>query len=158
MLYNLDKLQLYHTVILTEGEKDANTVTNLGLKDDYGQDIVGTTSGGAKTWNDKLADHLIGHKVIVLSDNDEKGLTYALQVEESLTKRGIEHLSRSHAFTGLKCKDVTEFMQDHSAAELVCLMMTDWIRPLPVDPTVPAPDFWKLTFGDKFEEMIAGNV
>ena len=45
MLFNMELLSIADTVCITEGEKDASTVTELRLLGDYGL-VIGTTSGG----------------------------------------------------------------------------------------------------------------
>lgn len=69
-LYNLAKLRSLRgsggTVLLMEGEKDADTVTEWGH--------LGTTNaGGAKYWDDAFDDELAGLDVVICNDNDDPG-------------------------------------------------------------------------------------
>lgn len=123
MLYNLSRLQFAKTVFLTEGEKDAETLMKSGLRDSSGHEIVATTSGGADSWHDELADDLLGKRVIV--DADEAGARYGAAVALSLKRRGIEH--RSLSFESSSAKDVTDFLRLHSVAELCDRIGADWI-------------------------------
>jgi 5S rRNA maturation endonuclease (ribonuclease M5) len=141
MLYNLDKLQLCYTVIICEGEKDANTINTLNLKDENGHDIVGTTSGGADTWRDELAEDLKDKRVILLSDNDQPGLDYEKAVKESLHEHRIEYVCRSNSLRSRHIeeravKDVTEFMETHTVEQLICRINTRRWLPLPVPVAV----------------------
>jgi hypothetical protein len=61
MLYNADKLEYASTIVITEGEKDADRINALKLQDSYGNQIQATTSGGADSWHDPLADDLEGN-------------------------------------------------------------------------------------------------
>lgn len=62
-LYNLPRLEFARTVVITEGEKDADRVTSLKLLDATRSEMVATTSGSSDSWLDKLANALIGKRV-----------------------------------------------------------------------------------------------
>ncbi|UDF29344.1 UNVERIFIED_ORG: AAA family ATPase [Roseateles sp. XES5] len=70
-LYNLAEIRKMKaagggTVLLMEGEKDADTVTNWGF--------VGTTNvGGAKYWESEFDDELAGLDIVICNDNDDAG-------------------------------------------------------------------------------------
>ncbi|EJB02919.1 hypothetical protein Rleg9DRAFT_1734 [Rhizobium leguminosarum bv. trifolii WSM597] len=70
-LYNLAEIRRMKkagggTVLLMEGEKDADTVTDWGF--------VGTTNvGGAKYWEPEFDDEFAGLDVVVCNDNDDTG-------------------------------------------------------------------------------------
>ena len=126
MLFQRMVLEFADTLAITEGERDAETVTKLGL---IGKSsvIVGTTSGGANSWDAELAKEIgYGKRVVILPDDDDAGKQYADWVEESLKAEGIEY--RRVSFAGTGAKDVTEYMETHSTEELVRLIGTDWIR------------------------------
>ena len=125
MLFNLPVLQFADTVFVTEGEKDAITVTELALRGEFGI-AVGTTSGGSHSWDASLAKDLTGHRVVILPDDDEAGKQYADAVEESLKTERIEY--RRVSFSGTGAKDVTEYMEHHSTEDLARLIGVDWIR------------------------------
>jgi hypothetical protein len=57
-LYNLPEVTRSATVVITEGERDADNVNAAGLKDFTGHGVVATTSGGADSWQDRFADPL----------------------------------------------------------------------------------------------------
>jgi CHC2 zinc finger len=57
-LYKLPAFSYAATVVITEGEKDADNVNAAGLKDFTGHNLVETTSGGADSWQDPFADLL----------------------------------------------------------------------------------------------------
>jgi 5S rRNA maturation endonuclease (ribonuclease M5) len=124
MLFNLVQLECADTVIICEGEQDANTVTDLHLRGRYGE-AAGTTSGSASSWRPELAKHLSGRRVIILPDDDEAGKAYADSVEESLKAQNIEY--RRVSFEGTGCKDVSEFVAKRTTEELVRLIGVDWV-------------------------------
>jgi DNA-binding MarR family transcriptional regulator/5S rRNA maturation endonuclease (ribonuclease M5) len=128
MLLNEEKqLEFCDTVAVTEGEKDACTVTNLHLRGQYG-DVLGTTSGGATSWDASLAKRLTGdwRRVVVMPDADEAGKRWETQVTESLDAEGINY--RVVSFDGTGCKDVTDYLEENSVEDLVRRIGTDWIR------------------------------
>lgn len=124
-LYHSDMLKSAGTVCLCEGEKDADTVTELYLLGKWGL-FIGMTSGGANSWNPELARQLIDNRVVILPDDDEAGKRYADAIEDSLKAEGIEYRRLSLSGTGVK--DVTEYMEKHSIEDLVRLIGVDWIR------------------------------
>jgi 5S rRNA maturation endonuclease (ribonuclease M5) len=116
MLYNADKLEYASTICIVEGEKDADRMNSLQLHDSYGVQIQTTTSGGANSWHDPLADRFAGKRVIVMFDADEAGKKYRDQVVASLEKRGIDY--RIVSFEDAGAKDVSEFLDCHVVEEL----------------------------------------
>jgi 5S rRNA maturation endonuclease (ribonuclease M5) len=143
MLFNLDKFQYATIAIVCEGEKDATTVTSLELHGGAKGVIhaVGTTSGGADSWDSKLANDLKGlRQVIIMPDDDAAGEKYAQAVAQSLRNVGIEPLIVS--FNGTGAKDVTEYMANHTVEDLVRLIGVDRIN---------MPDGSKLS--DESEEL-----
>jgi 5S rRNA maturation endonuclease (ribonuclease M5) len=125
VLYNAQRIMNAGTIVIVEGEKDADTVTNLHLGG-RGGETVAVTSGGKGTWHPKLAKQLRGKVVIVMPDNDAPGEAYAEAVRASLDAQCIEYKTVSFAGTG--AKDVTEYLQNgHTAEELVNLIDSDWV-------------------------------
>ena len=122
-LYNLPRLEFARTVVITEGEKDADRVMNLKLLGATRSQIVATTSGGSDTWLDKLAEHLRGKCVIVMPDSDNAGVKYKDEIVASLEKRQIQHCVVT--FDGFK--DVSEYLDAaHTAAELARRIEDEW--------------------------------
>jgi len=90
-VYNLDDVEkvLYNlpmvasavatgqAVWVVEGEKDANTLTQMGL-------VATTMPGGAGKWLDIHTDTLAGANVVLVADNDEVGKKHALAVADAL--------------------------------------------------------------------------
>jgi 5S rRNA maturation endonuclease (ribonuclease M5) len=123
LLYNLPRLEFAHTVVITEGEKDADRVSSLKLRASNRDEIVATTSGGSDTWSDKLADRLCGKRVIVMPDSDDAGLKYKEEVVASLETRQIEYCVVT--FDGLK--DVSAYLDaGHSGEELALRIADEW--------------------------------
>jgi 5S rRNA maturation endonuclease (ribonuclease M5) len=80
------------TVYLCEGEKDVRRVEELlrQLEVQMPRTMV-TTSGGANSWDDKLADHLIDKQVYLLPDGDDAGRLWVMDVIASLVKRCVKY-------------------------------------------------------------------
>jgi len=80
VLYRLQEIKAANplrTILIVEGEKDADNLASLGL-------ITTTCSGGAAKWRDEYNESFRGRKVVILPDNDEPGRKHAQQVAESL--------------------------------------------------------------------------
>ncbi len=63
-------------VFITEGEKDANRLSELGL--------AATTSGSATSWKPEFAEHFTGRLVCITPDNNLAGRRYTEAVTKSL--------------------------------------------------------------------------
>jgi 5S rRNA maturation endonuclease (ribonuclease M5) len=125
MLYNLQYLESAGVIVICEGPKDADTVTDLCLSGGRFV-VVGTTSGGAGTWDDSLVKDVGKYKkVVILPDDDEPGAAYADAVVRSLQSAGIDY--RRISFEGTGCKDVSEYMACHSIEDIVRLIGADWV-------------------------------
>jgi 5S rRNA maturation endonuclease (ribonuclease M5) len=77
VLYRLQEVLAAKEVLLVEGEKDADTGTNLGF--------TATTSGASGSWKDEFADHLRGKRVTIVADADDAGRSHAQTVARSLS-------------------------------------------------------------------------
>jgi len=127
MLFNLDRIQHARLIVIVEGEKDATTVTNLNMIAS-GRQVVGTTSGGATTWKDKLVKNLnpLWHEIVVIPDNDEPGNRYGDAVMASLQKAGFT--AKRLSLSGTGCKDVTEYVENNSSEALARFIGLDRIE------------------------------
>ena len=101
VLYQLPKILTAEECWVLEGEKDAETVTRLG--------VVGTCNvGGAGKWLDAYSETLKGRKVVICGDNDKAGQAHVAKVFESLSGKAAEvrvvKIPQPH-------KDVTDFVQ-----------------------------------------------
>jgi hypothetical protein len=67
----------HETVLIVEGEKDADNLAALGF-------LATTNSGGAEKWTDDLTGYFKGRDVYILPDNDEPGERHAAQVTQKL--------------------------------------------------------------------------
>lgn len=90
------------TILIVEGEKDADNLAQLGL-------IATTNSGGVGKWRDEYSETLRGRTVASLRDADEPGRKHAEQVAESL--QGIAESVKVIELPGLPEKgDVTDWL------------------------------------------------
>lgn len=127
-MHHEDRIQRALTVIITEGERDADTVTRLGLMDrTTNSRVIGVTSGSADSWKPILAKELKEKSVIILSDNDEAGERYADNIEASLIAEGITDYLRA-SFSGTGYKDVSDYMKEHNEEDLIKVIGVNWLR------------------------------
>ena len=115
VLYNLpavlEAAQSGDIVWLVEGEKDADTITELG-------GVATTMPGGAGKWLDIHTEALVGAEVYLIRDNDNAGIDHALKVHEALTGRGVDI---TLCAPPLDHKDVTDFVE--AGGDLVDLLI-----------------------------------
>ena len=117
-------MRFARTVAVVEGEKDADTITSLHLIDQWGHEIVGTTTGTATSWKDGHANALREKRTIILQDSDQPGQQYADAIAESLIKRGIEF--RRISFAPEAVSDVSAYLETRTADDLVAKIGADW--------------------------------
>ncbi len=106
-LYNLPAVltakQQGFPIWVVEGEKDANTLIDVGI-------IATTMPNGAGSWMDIHTEALAGATVEIIADNDEAGKKHAQQVLDELTNAGCS----AQVWYTPKHKDIT----DHLSAGL----------------------------------------
>lgn len=87
VLYNLPQvlrgIEAEATIWVVEGEKDADTLLEMGL-------IATTMPGGAGKWRESHTASLAGSKVVVVADNDIVGKKHAATVHDLLVEAGCE--------------------------------------------------------------------
>jgi hypothetical protein len=69
------------TILLVEGEKDAETARALGFP-------ATAHAGGAKAWREEYARQLRGAEVVIVPDNDESGREWAREAGTELCEQG----------------------------------------------------------------------
>lgn len=82
VLYNLPALATAHEVLVVEGEKDVESLKQLGF-------VATTNDNGAGKWDDSYTEALVGKEVVIMPDNDGPGREHAKLVAEKLRGRGI---------------------------------------------------------------------
>ena len=128
ILYRLPNVLEATTVFVTEGERDADRLHGLKLRDDAGNEIVGTTNAnGAGKWKAAHTKSLKGKKLILIGDNDERGISHMDDVEEEVTKVA-KAVARVHIPTPFK--DVSEYLEMHSVHNFISLMPENWLEEL----------------------------
>jgi DNA primase len=132
--YNLPDLRAAEVVIITEGEKKADVLGYQGLLDQNGNLVAITCTGSANSWKPELVDYFRGKKVLVFPDADEPGRRYCEAVTGSLKHANVQYDVVDFSGYG---HDVRDFLRDHSAAELVEYISSDWLKPLATAETVP---------------------
>ncbi len=126
VLYRLFDVIEADVVFVVEGEKDADAIRALELKDDVWCPVAATTNAmGAGRWTVEHAAQLRGKRCILLGDNDHAGDVHMMAVELSL--RGIaSELVRIKV--PKPCKDVSEFLALNGPAELCRLVPDGWLE------------------------------
>lgn len=103
---------------LVEGEKDADTLTEMGY-------IATTPPGGAGKWLDIHTEALAGATIDIVSDNDSVGKAHAIMVWEQLKKAGCT----ASIFVSPFSKDITDHVNaGYSLDELEYMDPADFIE------------------------------
>lgn len=129
VLYHLPRLQavpVEETVYVVEGEKDVHALEQIGL-------VATTNPGGAGKWRAEYAEVLRGRHVVVLPDNDEKGLDHARTVAAGIA--GVAKDVRIVELSGLPEKgDVSDWIDLHDATGLEDLaeLLASLVKAAPV--------------------------
>jgi putative DNA primase/helicase len=109
-------LQAEHdTVVVVEGEKDADNLAALGF-------VVTTNSGGARNWSPDLNKHFEDRDIYILPDNDDAGRDHCAQVVRNLFPfaRGIQVVN----LPGLPAKgDVSDWIKAGGTADQLVELM-----------------------------------
>lgn len=79
LLYSGNTTELPDTIFVVEGEKDVDTLQNLGKVA-----VSGMDGAGPGKWHKAYTERLRGKKVYIIQDNDEVGREYAQQIAVSL--------------------------------------------------------------------------
>jgi hypothetical protein len=130
ILYNLPDVIAADVVLITEGEKKADILTDMGLLDADGKPAAVTCTGGADSWRTEFVEHLKEKRVLLLPDADEPGQRYSSSVQASLQRVEIEHSVVEFGDYG---NDFRDFVKDHEPSELVEFIGSPWLR-------FPTPD------------------
>ncbi len=130
LLYRLPEVIEAETVIVVEGEPDVERVRGLHLIDAGSSEVAVTTiANGAGKWLPSHTARLAGKWVILIGDNDldGKGLKHMQQVKASLDGKVTD---LRHIQLPIECRDVSHYLENHSAKELIALVGEDWLDPI----------------------------
>ncbi|RKW56968.1 MAG: DNA primase [Lachnospiraceae bacterium] len=116
-LYNLPAairaIKKGYPVYITEGEKDVNTLKDLGF--------TAVTAGSVSDWRSEFAHYFTGARVVILPDNDAPGLELKDKILKSL--RAFAHSIKVVITSQAEHGDVTDYMNEgHSKEDLKKLM------------------------------------
>jgi 5S rRNA maturation endonuclease (ribonuclease M5) len=133
VLYRLREVLPAQSVLVVEGEKDAEVARELGL-------VATCNAGGAGKWREEYSDFLRGKRVAIISDADEPGRKHAQQVARLI--HGKAASVRVLELPG--AKDLSEWVA--RGGERVALL--DLIRNTPEWKPLPTTGFVLTPLGD----------
>ena len=128
-LYNLPAaikaIKKDYLVYITEGEKDVDTLKDLGF--------TAVTAGSVSDWRSEFAHYFTGARVVILPDNDAPGLELKDKILKSL--RAFAHSIKVVITSQAEHGDVTDYMNEgHSKEDLkklideVSAVAAPWIQ------------------------------
>lgn len=80
--YRIGETMMATTVVITEGEKDADSIRLCGM-------TATCNVGGAGKWLDAYSEFLKGKDIIVIPDNDDAGKKHSDQIVKSLDEKAL---------------------------------------------------------------------
>ena len=125
ILYNLvrmrNSIEAGKTIFYVEGEKDVETMKDLGL--------TAVTAGGTSDWKPSFAKYFIGaHDVVIIADNDCPGKQLAEAVRRDL--RSTVFKIRTITPSEIKHGDITDWLTDEDGSREKLLQMVDEASPV----------------------------
>lgn len=133
VLYNLptvlDAKARNIPIWLVEGEKDADTLMDLGI-------VATTMPGGAGKWLDIHTEALAGGIIEIVADNDDIGKKHAIKVFEELQSAGCD----SQLWICPSTKDITDHIVSGAKIEDLIPLDTEATPFQEVDIKQPATD------------------
>jgi hypothetical protein len=137
ILFNLPQILEADTVLVVEGESDADKLSKLGLRDDLGDLIAVTTCrNGAGSWLREHSVALATKRVILCGDTDEPGLRHMVDIQSSLESLGVV-LTRVELPGSVK--DVSHFLESRSVQEFINLVEPGWLETVEAGTECPIP-------------------
>lgn len=143
-LYRLPQVIREPSVFVCEGEKDADTLSTIG--------VLGTCNPmGAGKWRDSYSAVLKGKEVVVLPDNDEPGRAHALAVAASVRKAGAASVKIVDLWTPADPKgaDVTDWVVTQGGHARRLRQLVDQTPEFALSPEQPAADWLRGLIEDE---------
>ena len=127
--YHLPEITQAKALFVTEGEKDADALTALGL-------TATTSAQGAGKWRAEYNCHFAGKRVAILPDNDAPGREHAQKVARNL--RGVAEVVKVIELPGLPEKgDVSDWLSAGGTRETLLEMVR---AAIPWEPSTEPQD------------------
>lgn len=147
VLYRLPELTWQPSVVIVEGEKDADRLWTAGIP-------ATTNVGGAGKWKPEYTAQLLAAGVsdlIIIPDNDDPGRAHAAQVSASW----LPNPSRVVSIPGLAPKgDVSDYLAAHTLDDLRALLAP----PREIPPWLNAEDQWDALAAEDAEGLSGRRV
>jgi hypothetical protein len=123
VLYRYPKIRASQLVWVVEGEKDVESLENLGI-------VATCNVGGAQAWLASYADYLAGKDLVLCGDNDKPGQDLMDQIQASCVPvaKTIRRIKVPEF-----AKDITEYLASMTPDEDACAIlqaMVDKTEPL----------------------------
>ena len=107
-------------VYITEGEKDVNTLKNLGY--------TAVTAGGVSDWRSEFAQYFTGARVVILPDNDTPGLNLKDRIIKDL--RPFAHSIKWVVTSKAEHGDVTDYLEKEGHTKEDLQKLIDEVKPI----------------------------
>ncbi len=153
VLYRLPEISKANEILIVEGEKDADNLSNIGF-------TATTSPMGAKKWKPEYNEPLNGKNIVLIPDNDNEGREHMARVAQSLN--GNTKSLKWIDLPGLPSKgDMSDFIatfaDKEQAAERLSILI-DQAKPyqppkkVTIDDIImSASDFYQLDIPERQE-------
>jgi DNA primase len=141
VIYNLPAVIKASVVLIAEGEKDVDRLASLGLVAADGSPVAVTCNPfGAGNWQGEYSQYLKGKRVVVMGDNDLKGINHIAAVCRSISPL-VSEVRKVTLYPakqeGEDKQDVSDYLDNHTLDELLVRIGVDWFKPMPTPSTIP---------------------
>lgn len=136
VFYNLNSIKSEKSVVIVEGEMDALSFHEAGVKNVVSVPNGATLSGNPNMdYLDNCIEHFEGMETIIIAtDADDAGI----KLREELARRLGYH--RCYKVDFIDCKDANDYLQKYGADKLSEVVSNEKIRPFPIAGIVNVSD------------------
>jgi putative DNA primase/helicase len=124
ILYNLPELITANDqhIFITEGEKDADNVSNLGF-------VATTNVGGCGKWREQYNKYFQGRRVVIAQDNSDDGKAHGRDVANNLL--GVaKSVTLLPPFEGYNERDISDWIKEDDGDRKKLLKLITQTKPI----------------------------
>lgn len=129
-LYNRELFGASSTIVLCEGVKDANRISQLNLVASDGTPVIGSTNilGCDVRWLPQYTESLRDKLVFLLPDNDKGGLRHVLKVWKAIRHSSTVVPVRLYPKSERIGCDISNWLDEHDPNELLVLLGQQYFK------------------------------
>lgn len=151
-LYNLPTISKSTWAVVTEGEKDADTLIQWGIP-------ATTCNNGASNWKDEYTEELAGKDIIICRDNDDAGLAHARLVACKVKNvaKSIRVICPYPDYSPNHGGDITDWVTRKGGTSAKFMAMLNHTKPLADDDALYSSEDYSVAQAKKANETAFTN-